>query len=226
MRYNENSMKNDMITSPEILSEYAQKYGFLPFFKNAVPGFSVEEKCPADLWFTDKPGPWEWKGPVIRGGKCAYGKFFCNKAVYVSLEMLPYLCSLRRDGYDFDARCDDGLVFYKDKEIYEIIQKHGVIVSKQLRKLSGDDKSFDKYITRLQMQTYVTVKDFVYEQSKDGRQYGWGVAVYTTPEHLYGRELITSQYKTPPEKCRKIIVEKIRSHFPHADEKAILKLIK
>jgi hypothetical protein len=66
----------------------------------------------------------------------------------------------------------------------------------------------------------------VYEQSKDCKPYGWGVAVYTTPEHLYGAELITSQYKTPPDDCRKIIVEKIRSHFPESDEKAILKLIK
>ena len=101
-----------------------------------------------------------------------------------------------------------------------------VIVSKELRKLAGDDKSFDKYITRLQMQTYIVTEDFVYEKSKDGRQYGWGVAVYSTPEHLYGRGLVTSQYKTPPEQYRKIIVEKIRSHFPDSDEKAILKLIK
>jgi hypothetical protein len=219
-------MENNIITSEEALIDFALKLGFLPFFKNSIKGFSVAENCPPGLWFTDVPGPWEWKGPVIRSGRCAYGKFFKNKAVYVSLDMLPHLCNYRRDGYDFDARCDDELVFYRDKEIYEIIQKHGVIVSKQLRKLSGDDKSFDKYITRLQMQTYVTVKDFVYEQSKDGKPYGWGVAVYTTPEYLYGAELITSQYKTPPDDCRKIIVEKIRSHFPESDEKAILKLIK
>ncbi len=219
-------MENNIITSEEALIDFALKLGFLPFFKNSIKGFSVAENCPPGLWFTDVPGPWEWKGPVIRSGRCAYGKFFKNKAVYVSLDMLPHLCNYRRDGYDFDARCDDELVFYRDKEIYEIIQKHGVIVSKQLRKLSGDDKSFDKYITRLQMQTYVVIKDFVYEQSKDGKPYGWGVAVYTTPEYLYGAELITSQYKTPPEECRKIIVEKIRSHFPESDEKAILKLIK
>ena len=226
MRYNKISMKNNMITSPETLSEYVREYGFLPFFKNGIPGFSVQEKCPRDLWFTDKPGPWEWKGPVIRGGKCAYGKFFKNKAVYVSLDMLPYLCALRRDGYDFDARCDDGLVFYRDKEIYEMIQKHGKIVSKELRKLTGDDKNFDKYVTRLQMQTYVVIQDFIYEQSKNGTPYGWGLAVYSTPEYLYGRELVTSRYKTPPEEARKIIVEKIRENFPKADEKTVISLIK
>lgn len=219
-------MKNKDITSPEILSEYVQKYGFLPFFKNSIPGFSVEEKCPPELWFTDVPGPWEWKGPVIREGKCTYGKFFKNKAVYVSLQMLPYLCALRRDGYDFDARCDDDLVFYRDKEIYEIVQKHGAIVSKELRKLAGDDKSFDKYVTRLQMQTYIVTKDFVYEQSKSGKQYGWGLAVYATPEHLFGQKPVTSQYKTPPEDCIRIITDKIRENFPEADENTVLKLIK
>ena len=219
-------MKNNAVTDPEILSEYVLKYGFLPFFKNPVPGFSVEEMCPPELWFTDKPGPWEWKGPVIRGGKCTYGKFFKSKAVYVSLQMLPYLCSLRRDGYDFDARCDDELVFYRDKEIYEIIQKRGSVVSKELRRLSGEDKSFDKYITRLQMQTYVVTKDFVYEQSRDGRPYGWGVAVYSTPEHLFGRGLVTSQYKTKPDECLKIIVDRIMTFFPDTDEKTVIKLIK
>ena len=114
-------MRNFDITSAETLDGYARKIGFLPFFKNSIRGFSVEEMCPPSHWFTDKPGPWEWKGPVIRKGDCAYGKFFKNKAVYVSLEMLPHLCNYRRDGYDFDARCDDGLVYYRDKEIYDVL---------------------------------------------------------------------------------------------------------
>lgn len=226
IRYNTPGMKNDMITSSDILLECVLKYGFLPFFKNSVPGFSVEENCPKDLWFTDKPGPWEWKGPVIRSGKCAYGKFFKNKAVYVSLDMLPYLCAYRRDGYDFDARCDDGLVFYRDKEIYETIEKHGVIVSKDLRRIYPDDKHIDKYLTRLQMQTYITIKDFVYEKSKNGSEYGWGIAEYSTPEHLYGRDLITKEYKTPPEELTKIITGRIKRYFPEADEKSVIKLIK
>jgi len=44
---------------------------------NEIPGFSIEELCPPELWFADDvDGPWEWKGPVARSGKCLYGKLF------------------------------------------------------------------------------------------------------------------------------------------------------
>lgn len=218
-------MRNSDITSAEILDEYAVKFGFLPFFKNSIRGFSVEEMCPRELWFTDKPGPWEWKGPVIRKGRCAYGKFFKNKAVYVSLEMLPHLCNYRRDGYDFDARCDDDLVFYRDKDIYDIIAKSGGIISKDVRR-KINDKDIDKYFTRLQMQTYIVTSDFVYEKSKDGRQYGWGVAKYATPESLYGADLIRSQYKIKPSESFEIMVERILRYFPGTDRQTVIKLIK
>ena len=219
-------MKNTIITSAKELDEYAKHAGFLPFFQNSIRGFSLEEMCPPRLWFTSKPGPWEWKGPVIRRGNCAYGKFFKNKAVYVSLDMLPHLCNYRRDGYDFDARCDDGLVYFRDKDVYEIIEKSGRITSKQLRKELGFDKDIDKYITRLQMQTYIVTADFVYEKSKDGRTYGWGVAEYATPENLYGRELVTSRYKIKPEESFNIMVDRICSLFPEADRQTVIKFIK
>ena len=63
------------------------EWGFLPFFENGIPGFSVEELTPKELWFaSDVDGPWEWKGPVIRASGCAYGKFFGGKAVFISRE--------------------------------------------------------------------------------------------------------------------------------------------
>lgn len=62
------------IYSASDLSRLVQEYGFLPLFKNQIPGFSVEEHTPPELWFADGvEGPWEWKGPVIRETGCAYG---------------------------------------------------------------------------------------------------------------------------------------------------------
>ncbi|MFR2172976.1 MAG: hypothetical protein ACLS5Z_06340 [Clostridium fessum] len=61
-----------------------EQYGFLPFFRNEIHGFSIEELCPPELWFADDvDGPWEWKGPVARSGKCLYGKLFNKKAGFV-----------------------------------------------------------------------------------------------------------------------------------------------
>ncbi|MBO4421959.1 MAG: hypothetical protein J5879_00855 [Clostridia bacterium] len=218
-------MKNNEITNPGELEDAVQKTGFLPFFRNAVGGFSLEERCPRRLWFTSEPGPWEWKGPVVRGRKCAYGKFFRGKAVYVSLQMLPHLCNYRRDGYDFDARCDDGLVFYRDREIYETIAEHGSISSKELRRIvPGDDT--DKYLTRLQMQTYIVTEDFYYEKDKNGKEYGWGVARYATLEYVFGKDAVRSAYGVSPEESFKIMKETILAHFPGADPDKVAKLIK
>ena len=47
------------IHNPEDVFKLVQEIGFLPFFENRIPGFSIEEMTPASLWFTDVPGPWE-----------------------------------------------------------------------------------------------------------------------------------------------------------------------
>lgn len=42
------------------MEELVLDYGFLPFFRNAIDGFSIEEHTPTDLWFSDmEDGPWE-----------------------------------------------------------------------------------------------------------------------------------------------------------------------
>ena len=110
------------LESMEDLLQAVEYYGFLPFFPNDIPGFSVEEMCAPAYWFAeDRDGPWEWKGPAAQTKRCAYGKLFRKKAGFVSREWLPELVNFRRDGYDFDARCDDGLVFHKDEELYNTV---------------------------------------------------------------------------------------------------------
>lgn len=146
--------------SADDLIATVEQYGFLPFFRNEIPGFSVEELCPPELWFADDAdGPWEWKGPAARSGKCLYGKLFNKKAGFVSREWIPDFANFRRDGYDFDARWDDGLASYKDKELYETIADEGRILSKRLKEVrnyrKGGNTGFETSITRLQMQSYV-----------------------------------------------------------------------
>lgn len=63
-----------VIRKKENLIAAVNEFGFLPFFKNSIPGFSIEEHIEPQIWFTDEEGPWEWKGPVIRELGCAYGK--------------------------------------------------------------------------------------------------------------------------------------------------------
>lgn len=224
-------MKFCELRSAEDIVRLVQEVGFLPFFKNDIKGFSVEECCPRELWFAaDTDGPWEWKGPVARSGKCVYGKLFNGKAGFVSLEWFPDFANYRRDGYDFDTLYEIGKAPRKDKGIYDTVSAHGVLLSKDLKKICNyckdGNKGFDTVITRLQMQTYVSIADFVYMQDKHGKTYGWGVAEYTTPEEQFGYDLVTSAYERDPQESKRRILEHLSRILPDATEAQILKLIK
>lgn len=217
-----------LLYSPEDLLDAVEESGFLPFFRNEIPGFSVEELCPPELWFAEGvDGPWEWKGPAAKSGRCIYGKFFRKKAGFVSREWMPDFVNLRRNGYDFDARYDDGLAPYQDKELYEVLTAQGMVLSKGLKQLCGYGKGsgFDTGITRLQMQSYVCIGDFVYMRDKFGRPYGWGVAQYTTPEHLFGYDLVTSAYERSPEESGARILAHLSGLLPAATEKQLSKIL-
>ena len=224
-------MRFHELRSPEDIVSLTVELGFLPFFAGEIPNFSVEECCPLELWFSENAdGPWEWKGPAARSGRCVYGKFFGGKAGFISREWFPDFANLRRDGYDFDARYEDGLAARKDKDVYDTLTEHGALLSKELKRLCNyrkdGKKGFDTIITRLQMQTYVTIGDFVYLQDKFGQTYGWGVAQYTTPEVQFGYDFVTSAYRKDPAKSRTDILAHLKSILPDADETQLLKLMK
>ncbi len=224
-------MKRFHLRQPEDLVEAVGYYGFLPFFANDIEGFSVEEMTPAGLWFTDTPGPWEWKGPVISEGDCVYGKFFDKKAGFVSNQWFPDFANLRRDGYDFDARFEDGLAGNREKYLYDLIASRHSILSKDAKIIGGymkprnagkDDwkprTGFDSTITKLQMQCYVITSNFEYELSKTGETYGWGIARYATPEEYLGRRFEKRVYARSPEQSRRRILAHLKKVLPGVDE--------
>lgn len=219
------------IRSESDVIQLVEDVGFLPFFANQIPGFSLEECCPRELWFAEGiDGPWEWKGPIIRSGRCVYGKFYAGKAGFVSRAWFPDFANFRRDGYDFDARYDDGLASRKDKGIFDTVAEHGTLLSKELKNIcnyrKGGNKGFDTAITRLQMQTYISIADFVYMKNKHGQTYGWGVAKYSTPEAQFGYDFITSAYHREPEASKERILAHLKTILPETDTKLLLRLMK
>ena len=78
-------------------------------------------------------------------------------------------------------------MFHKDEELYNTVHAEGEILSKFLKKKldyrKGGNTGFETCITRLQMQTYLCVSDFIRLKDKNGRPYGWAVAQYTTPKY-------------------------------------------
>lgn len=221
-------MEDFTIRSMQDLSRQVQICGFLPLLKNQIPGFSVEDHTPPELWFADGvEGPWEWKGPVILETGCAYGKFFHGKAGFISAQWFPDFANYQRDGYDFDARYEDGLARYQDKAVYDVLAEHQSLISKEWRRLAGIQKrgEFDGIVSRLQMLGYVTAVNFEYAKDRFGNPYGWGLARYAVPEKYFGMDFKERVYLREPQESGNRIFEYLRGFLPEATEAQIRRII-
>ena len=218
------------IHTKQDLADAVREFGFLPLFKNSVPGFSVEEHAAPEAWFESEEGVWEWKGPVIRETGCAYGKFFEKKAVFISAECFPDFANWRRNGYDFDARYEDGLAGYQDKLLYDQLEANAPLLSTRLKRLGdyrkGGRRGFDGIITRLQEQCYALIADFVYQTDRFGRRYGWGVGVYSTPELHLGPGFSEAVYRREPEESRALVLEKLHGLCPEVSMEKLRRFLR
>lgn len=97
-----NRFKINIKTKKNII-DAINKYGFVPFFANDIEGFSIEENVADNIWWNGADGwkVWEWKGPIIKELKCAYGKFIGKKAVFISKEWFYYFANLRHLSLNF-----------------------------------------------------------------------------------------------------------------------------
>lgn len=224
----------ECIHSVDEAIKYINEVGFLPLFKNEIPGFSLEERTVPEYWWSGdaKVDPWEWRAQIARSGEVAYGKFFENKAGFISKEWLPYFVNYRRDGYDFDAIWEDGKAARRQKYIMDLFDENAPdaeLFSHEIKKKAGfgkgGEKGFDGTINNLQMQTYLCVRDFRQKTNKKGEEYGWAVAVYATPEHIFGRDLVTSAYKEDPVSSGEKIAAHMNEIYPIATPKQIKKLL-
>lgn len=220
------------LKTPEALLNYVNQVGFLPLFKNEIPGFSVEERTiSADWWSDDQErDPWFWREILARSGKVAYGKFFDRKAGYISLEWLPHFLNWRREGYDFDARWDDEKATWKQKKIMDLFDRGEEYYSFELKEFAGfgkgGEKNFEGTLTDLQMQVYLTVKDFRQRLNKAGQPYGWAIAVYSTPEVIWGNDLTEKAYRESPGRSAERIRNQLFTINPDLDEKTVRRFLK
>lgn len=194
----------DCIHNSDELTEYINRMGFLPLFRNPIKGFSIEEHTNPDYWWSGNVqlDPWEWRIIAARDHKVAYGKFFGGKAGFISLEWLPVFANARRNGYDFDSLWDDEKVSYKLKKIMDCFEEENPIISYELKEKSGYGKggygNFDGAVTELQNMMYLVMSDFRRKLNKKGEEYGWSVAVFSRPEDIWGYEAVTFSYREPP----------------------------
>ena len=105
----------------------------------------------------------------------------------------------------------------QQKMIMDCFTGETVLFSNELKERAGfgkgGEKNFDGNLTALQMETYLCVCDFRQRINKKGEGYGWPVALYCMPEHLFGYDHVRSAYREDP----KLSEEKIREHITEFD---------
>ena len=218
-----------LIRTKADLADAVERFGIVPLFRNSIPGFSVEEHVAPEAWFSAEEGVWEWKGPVIRETGCAYGKFFGKKAVFVSRSVFPDLANLRRDGYDFDARFDDGLASYAEQYLYDLVDTRAPVLTGTLREVGnykkGGKTGFETVLGRLMHLCYVLIDDFVYLRDRSGKPYGWGIAQYSTPEKWLGEDFSSAVYRREPAESEALILRRLKD-LTGADDRTLKRFLK
>ena len=220
------------LRTPGQLISLIDEIGFLPLFRNGVPGFSVEERTVPRHWWTgdEKNDPWEWRRILADSGRVAYGKFFDRKAGFISLKWLPDFANARRDGYDFDSLWEDEKAPFRQKKIMDLFAGGQEMFSFDVRRKAGfgkeGEKNFEGVITDLMMRTYLVIRDFRCRLNREGKPYGWHVAVYTTPEAIWGSRLVTSAYHKKPEESHQALEDRLKTYFPQASAAQIRKLLR
>ena len=210
----------ERIHSAEEAITYIKKTGFLPLFKNDIPGFSLEERTfSGDWWSGDaQRDPWEWRKIMAGSGEMAYGKFFDKRAGFISRDWFPYFANYRRDGYDFDALWDDEKASMRQKKIMDLFAEenkdtelHSFEVKQNAGFGKGGEKNFEGTMADLEMRMYLCISDFRQRKNKRGENYGWSIAVYSTPEHLWGYDYVTSAYQEEPSESWDRIVGRMKA---------------
>lgn len=222
------SLREPIHSCPE-LKERIGHVGFLPLLESGIDGFSAEAMMDEDCRYTPLPDGswewklWEWKGDAVREGECVYGKFFAQKAGFVSRAWWPDFCNWRRSQHP--APETDTI----EDVILQTLREEGSMIARKLRAACGFTgpkmrSRFDAYIARMQMACRIVTEDFVYPTDRHGREYGFGWSLLTTPEAFLGAEACHTD-RTPEESfCR--MKEHMHRLLPQATDRQIDRMLR
>ena len=212
------------LNGPDQLEDCIAHYDFLPFFRNAVEGWSIEEMTPPRLWFTEEPGPWEWKGPIARQGNFLYGKFFEKKACWVDRSVFGRFAQVRRAM----PRSRNVKALEREAWLSDFMSTGEAVLSPDLKEAWQEEfgvaTGLDAALASLQMRTELVIADFEYRRDKTGKPYGWGLARYVRPEAMIGDEFL-SETAESPEAALEELVAGLAEKLPQADPVVLRRLV-
>ncbi len=167
---------NGKIYTVDDLIACVDEYGILQFW--------AEERTSAStLSGVNFNALWELREQAVNSRKIAYGRFTQKKTTFVSLAALPYLCALRRDGYDFDSLCDEGRAPRRETLVMEAVGS--TFTPSYMLGKSLAIKGYDSAVASLQNKTYLCLQ---FKKS------AMGTALLCRPEDVFGSDFVRSAY--------------------------------
>ena len=230
----EDRFHDGLIRSAADMLALVRQKGFLPligpsFSRNTIPGFSVEEFTPREYWFlygVEAPGNGRIRHPERPG--CLWKAASFPRVIRES-GMVPDLMNWRRSHFRFRPKRES-----KEKLVYETIQLCESLQTGEIREACGfrrrsesranarkkasREHSMEHVLMRLMMGTYLVIHSFEQHYDRNMQPYGWGIARYTTPEHMFGAEALRCD-RTPEESAKRIL-EKLAREIPDATDAA------
>ncbi len=175
-------VRTPVVRDQEGMLSLIQEFQLVPFFVNIIPGYSIEEHTPPELWFTDENlGPWDWKIDCIQSGDVAYGKFlYGGKAAFATVDVYREIINWRRSLPKYKPSPDQ-------QKVLDYIEEHGSVSVSDVRQLMGLKKSAaDALLSKIQMQARIITGDIsrVY-RGADLKYSGWQRSSFCTPEALF-----------------------------------------
>ena len=223
-------IRTPAVLSAEGMLSLIKEYQLIPFFVNPIPGYSVEEHTPPDLWFTeDNLGPWDWKIECVRSGEIAYGKFlFGGKAAFATVDVYREIMNWRRSLPKYKPTPDQ-------QKVLDYLEEQGSITVPEVRKLMGVTKSAaDALLARIQMQSRIITGDItrVY-RGMDLRYNGWQRSSFCTPEALFeeldfpfpGFQPRTLRSSLTPDESLEFLKETVRKVCGDVPDKVLMKML-
>ena len=207
-----------------------REFRLIPFFKNPIPGYSIEEHTAPDLWFTEESlGPWDWKIECVQSGDVAYGKFLWGgKAAFATVDVYRELMSWRRSQPKYQPSAEQ-------RKVLDLMAGQGSVSVADVRKLLGIKKSAaDSLLGRLQMQTRVITGDIARVYRGPDLQYsGWQRSSFCAPEDLFedmdfpfpGYHPRTLRSSLSPEESLGFLMDTVRSAYGEIPDKVLLKML-
>ncbi|MBQ7517359.1 MAG: hypothetical protein IJU13_02890 [Bacteroidales bacterium] len=203
----------------------------IPFFSNAIPGYSVEEHTLPEFWFTEEQlGPWDWKIDCVQSGEIAYGKFLWGgKAAFATVDVYKELLNYRRSLPRYAPTAEQ-------QKVLDLMQEKGDVSITDIRGLLGVKKAAaDALMAKLQMQTRAVTGDIIRVYRGEDLHYnGWQRSRFCTPEALFEEEAdcpfpgfsaCSLRSSLTPAESLDFLKETVRHLCPSATDKDLTRLL-